>query len=73
MYQSGLRYPAQLFFNLGQSRLESGTAMRIRSALVEDLFALQLQRLALPLFICGLDRCPLCRLRRALAVSLPLR
>ena len=73
MSQEELRYLPQLFINLGQGCLKSGTAMRIRSALIEDLFALQLQGLALSLLLCGLYRCLLRALRWTLAVRLPLR
>lgn len=73
MYQLGLRYAVQLLFNLGQSRLKSGAAMWIGRALVQDLLTLQLQRLALPLSICGLGSGLLSFLRRALAISLPVR
>jgi hypothetical protein len=73
MYQSGLRHAAQLLFNLGQSRLKSCAAMRIRRTLVQNLLTLQLQRLAPPLSVRGLGRGLLMLLRCALAVSLPVR
>jgi len=73
VFQKRLWYPVQLFLNLCQGSLKSSTAMRTRGALVEDLFALQFQCLALPLFICGLGRGLLSCLRWALAVSLPIR
>ena len=72
MYQPGLRYADQLLFNLSQSRLKSGAAMRIRRSLVQDLLTLQLQRLAPPLSVRGLGRGLLFRLRCAFAVSLPV-
>ncbi len=73
MYQSRLRYAAQLLFNLGQSRLKSRAAMRIRRTLVQNLLTLQLQRLAPPLSIGSLGRGLLILLRYALAVSLLVR
>ncbi len=72
MHQFRLGYAAQLLFNLGQSRLKSGAAMRIRRTLVQNLLTLQLQRLAPPLPVRGLGRGLLILLRCALAVSLPV-
>jgi hypothetical protein len=73
MYPHRLRDLIQLFFNLGQSCLKSGAAMRIRCPLVEDLLTLQFEGLALPLFVGLRGRGLPVLLRSALTVSLPVR
>ena len=73
MYQTPLRHAGQLIFDLVEGRTKSSAAMRIRRSLVENLLALQFQRLALSFFVAGCGRSLPSALSTAQIIRLPVR